>query len=153
MHVWPNRLDDPEGHFRMPKTMNEWMNEWIWYNHWMHQSTWRPRGEGADPGDSDRAKYRCQKSPPRAKIPCQNPGGQKSFFLPFLIKSSDFALGGGRKCRQKSPPRGKICRQMPRGCPPSPRGITLTGALSSITKVLIAEGSYCLLSEQDRIWM
>ncbi len=77
-------------------------------------------GGGADPGDSDRAKYRCQKSPPGAKIPCQNPRGQKKYFLPFLIKSSDFPLGGGRKRRQKSPPRGKMSRQKPRGCPPTP---------------------------------
>ena len=84
---------------------------------------------GADPGDSDRAKYRGQKSPPGAKIPCQNPWGQKKYFLPFLFKSSDFALGGGRKLRQKSPPRGKMPRQMPRGRPPSPPwGVTLTGA-------------------------
>ncbi len=63
-------------------------------------------GGGADLGDSDRAKYCCQRSPSGAKITCQNPGVQKKYFLPFLFKSSDFALGGGRKCRQKSSPRG-----------------------------------------------
>ena len=72
------------------------------------------------------AKYYCQKPLSRANIPCQNPGGQKTYFLPSLSKSSQFTLGGGRKCHQKSPPRGRISGQMPKGRSLPPRGITLT---------------------------
>ncbi len=73
-----------------------------------------PGGKGGQTRGSDRAKYRCQKSPPGSNIPCQNPRGPKKYFLPFLFKSSDIALGGGRKRR---PHPGEKC-QMLRGWPP-----------------------------------
>ena len=104
----------------------------------MHQSMWRPRkGRGANPGDSDRAKYHCQKSLRRAKISCQIPGGQKRYDLAFLFKLSEFTLGGGRKHHQKSPLRGKMSYHMPQGIDRCKKDIALFRRLDGCTSMFV----------------